>query len=507
MMRDLRSIALLAVRLSAGLVLGTSAAKAASVAERNIWPVKVTQYDESGAVTSWQAAGPLIYKKATADNEVVSGFRPLYAQWRSAAGDLREVNVLYPVFTYRTDGFYYRWSVLQMILRSGDRAGRASDKLPALADETFDIWPFWFSRTTSSPETTYWALFPVYGITKNRFWHDQLNWVLFPLYGRAKRNEAVTIASPWPIIATTYGAEQGFRIWPLFGWRTRPASFERRFFLWPLGWNNALYPAADAPPNTAARRQVGFLPFYTRETAQGLKDENYLWPFFGYTRREEPFRYNENRYFWPFIVRGRGDERIVDRFGPFYTHSVVKGMDKRWVMWPLYREKRFSDAGIAQRQRQVLYFLYWSLEQRSLTNPSAAPAEKSHLWPLYSKWDNGAGRKQLQFPSPLELFFQGNERIRESWSPLFSLYRFDQREPGTLRHEAFWGLFSWTRSPSRREFHLGPIVSMEATGEGKRFAVGNGLIGMRRSANGGWRAFWFEFSPKAQQGSRLSSLK
>ena len=182
-------------------------------------------------------------------------------------------------------------------------------------------------------------------------------------------------------------------------------------------------------------------------------------------------------------------------------------MDKRWVMWPVYREKRFSEAGIAQRQRQVLYFLYWSLEQRSHTNPSAASAEKSHLWPLYSKWDNGAGRKQFQFPSPLELFFQGNERIRESWSPLFSLYRFDQREPGIVRHEAVWGLFSWTRSPTRREFHLGPIISMEATNEEKRFAIGNWLIGIRRSPNTGWRAFWFEFSSKAQQGSRLGSLK
>ena len=499
MMRHHGFTAFLAVRLFALLALQGSGIESARAAEQNIWPVKVTQYDDAGAVTSWQAAGPLIYKKSAADGEVVSGFRPIYAQWRRSAGDIREVNVLYPIFTYRADGSYYRWSLLQIILRSGDRAGKASGQHPALVDETFDIWPLWFSRTTGAPEGTYRGLFPVHGTIKNRFGYDQLNWTLFPLYGRAEEHDAVTIAAPWPIISVTSGTEQGFRFWPLFGWRTKPAAFDRRFFLWPLGWNNTIQPFEEAPPGTAPRHQVGFLPFYTRETAQGLIDENYLWPFFGYTRRDEPFRYREDRYFWPFWVRGRGDERVVNRFGPFYTHSVVKGVDKRWVMWPLYREVHFSDAGIAQRKRQVLYFLYWSLEQRSTTNPAAAPAEKSHLWPLYSKWDNGAGRKQLQFPSPLELFFQGNERIRQSWSPLFTLYRFDQRAPGTVRHEAFWGLLSWTRSASNREFHFGPIVSMEAANEEKRFAIGNGLIGARRSRDSGWRVFWFDFSSKANK--------
>jgi hypothetical protein len=187
---------------------------------------------------------------------------------------------------------------------------------------------------------------------------------------------------------------------------------------------------------------------------------------------------------------------MVNRYGPFYTRSSNKGIEKTWVMWPVYREKRFSDAGISHRQRQILYFLYWSLEQRSTTNPAAAPAEKSHLWPIYSKWDNGAGRKQLQFPSPLELFFPDNERVRHSWSPLFSLYRFDQREPHSARHEAFWGLVSWAHEPSRREFHFGPLFSMNAEPEEKRVAIGNGLFGFRRSAGSGWRVFWFDFPSK-----------
>jgi hypothetical protein len=501
MTQHLRITAVTAVRLAAGLAL-TCGLTTAGAAEANLWPAKVSQLDENGHVTSWQAIGPFAYEKPAADGGTVSGVRPFYAKWETAAGALREVNVLYPIFTYRADEYYYRWSVLQLINRSADRSQldiAGTRRPPLVTHATFDVWPFWFSRDTGSPESSYRGLLPVHGTIKNRFGYDQLNWTLFPLYARAAKNEAVTYATPWPLIKTTRGSEQGFAFWPLFGWRIKPGAFERRFYLWPLGWNNTIQPAAEAGPGTPPRREVGFLPFYTREIGPGLVNENYLWPFFGYTRRTEPVLYHENRYFWPFLVQGHGDERTVSRYGPFYTRSVNKGIGKTWILWPVFREKRFADAGIAHRQRQVLYFLYWSLEQRSTTNPAAAPAEKSHLWPLYSKWDNGAGRKQLQFPSPLELFFPDNDRVRQSWSPLFSLYRYDQREPGRERHEALWGLVSWDRAPNRSEFHFGPLVSVNQQPDEKRVALGNGLVGLRRTAGKGWRVFWFDFPAKANK--------
>lgn len=490
-----RFFALLAAGLAAGLAV--AAAPDAREQERNLWPIRVAQTDEAGLVVSWQAAGPLIFRKPATDGRTVRGFRPFFAEWRTASAQTSELNVLYPLFTYRTDGETYRWSVLQLINRSGDRSERAHTRPPSLAYETFDVWPFWFSRDTGSADSSYRALFPIAGTIKARFGYDELNWILFPFYGRAEKRDAVTYATPWPFIRTTRGSERGFAFWPLFGWDHKPGSFDRSFYLWPLGWNNTVQPGPEAPAGTVPRREVGFLPFYARETATGFINESYLWPFFGYTDRTQPVRYHETRYFWPFLVRGRGDDREVDRFGPFFTHSVRKGTDKTWVMWPVYREKRWSEAGVAQTQRQVLYFLYWSLEQRSLTNPAAAPAEKSHLWPLYSRWDNGAGRRQFQFPSPLEVFFPDNERIRQSWSPLFSLFRHDRRAPDFVRDEALWGLLSWTRRPGGREFHLGPLVSVSSTPGQKRFALGNGLVGLRRTASSGWRFFWFDFPPKA----------
>ncbi len=495
-MNHLRSTTLLAVSLAFGLafaVRGTTSIRA----EENFWPVKVSQTDDAGNVVSSQTAGPLLFQKPGSQGGTVSGFRPFFVKWRATAGETREIDVLYPVFTYRTDSEKYRWSVLQLVNRSGDRAARSAERLPALTYETFDLWPFWFSRDTGSPESSYRALFPIAGTIKSRFGYDKLTWTLFPFYGRAEKRGAITTATPWPFIKTTQGTEQGFAFWPLFGWRTKPGVHDYRFFLWPLGWNNTIQPPPESPAGTPPRREVAFLPFYSRETAPGYVNESFLWPFFGYTNRDQPKHYHETRYFWPFLVRGDGDNHTVNRFGPFYTHSVTKGIEKTWVIWPLYREKRVSEAGIAQTQRQVLYFLYWSLQQRSLTNPSAAPAEKAHLWPLYSTWDNGAGKRQFQFPSPLEVFFPDNDRVHQTWSPLFSLYRKDQRAPGFVRHEALWGLLSWTRAPSRREFHLGPLFSVKAEPEEKRVAFGSGLVGVRRVPGSSWRLFWFDFPSKA----------
>lgn len=488
------SMNLFRLTTAVGLLAG---ALACAAAEENVWPFRVAQMADDGSVVSWQAAGPLIFRKPAADAGTVQGFRPFFARWTNEAGDVRETNVLYPLFMYRTDGETYRWSVVQLINRSGDRAHRAAGQLPALTYETFDIWPFWFSRDTGDPATSYRALFPIAGTMQSRFGYDELSWTVFALYARAEKRGAVSTSVPWPFVKITRGTEQGFALWPLFGQREKPGAFERQFYLWPLAWNNTIYPDAETAAGAKPRREVGVLPFFTSETDIGLVNRSYLWPFFGYTDRTEPYQYHETRYFWPFLVQGRGDDRHVNRWGPFYTHSVVKGTDKRWVMWPFFREKSWTDAGLHQTQRQLLYFVYRSTGQRSATNPAAAPAEKAHLWPLLSTWDNGAGRRQVQFPSPLEVFFPDNERVRVSWSPLFALYRYDQRAPDAWRHELLWGLVSWRREPAEREFHLGPLFSVSERAGEKRVALGHGLIAWQRSGpDARWRFFWLDFPGK-----------
>lgn len=476
--------------LAAGLVRAAT--------EENAWPGRVTQLDPAGQPASWQAVGPLFFEKPTADGGKVTGFRPLLTDWRTASGATREIDFLYPVFTFRTDGDVYRWSVLNLINRTHDEA--AASRVGAQQFATFDVWPLWFSKNTGDPATSYRALLPVAGTIKERLGYDRIEWTLFPLYGRAEKNGWSTTATPWPFLKITRGTEQGWALWPLYGTREKSGAFSRHYFLWPLGWNNTIQPPADAPAGTPPRREIGVLPFYAKETSAGFVNENYLWPFFGYTDRTQPTRYHETRYFWPFLVQGQGDgNRTVNRFAPFYTHSTRKDVAKTWIAWPVYRRVDSLETGVSQQQTQLLYFLYRSTEQRSLSNPTAAPAERATLWPLYSSWDNGAGRQQFQFPSPFDAFFPDNERVRTTWAPLFSVYRFDQTTPDTYRHDWFWGLLTSRHAPGEREFHLGPLFSVEAKDTARRIALGNGLVGFRRTADRGWRVFWFDFSRQANK--------
>jgi len=480
------------------IALGLWAAMAAARAEAeesNLWPAEVEQVDASG-VASWSALGPLLFSRPGTAGERVSGFRPIYLQRKTSDGVIAEYAVLYPLFVYRSYDEMYHWSFFELINRDARKPGAPVN--PVTEEQTFDIWPFYFSRNTGDPATSYHGVFPIGGTIMNHLWNDQIKWVLFPLYVQTTKGGATTTFTVWPIIRSTRGTSQGFGVWPLFGHLTRPGAFDRQFYLWPLIWNNTVQPASDKPAGTPPTRQVGFLPFYTSQEGPESVSKAYLWPFFGYTDRPIPDHFHETRYFWPFLVQGHGDQRMVDRWGPFYTHSDIKGMDKTWILWPLWRQARWIDGKVAQTKSQFAYFLYWKLEQRSTTNPAAAPAAKTHFWPFISLWDNGAGRRQLQVLSPFEVFFPDNDEVRASWTPLFALYRRDESPSGT-RSSLLWDAITWDHRPAeaRSEFHLGPLLSVEKQFQARRVAVGNGLFGWKRGDDGrGWSFFWMEFPHK-----------
>ena len=309
--------------------------------ERNIWPVTVRYQDAVDGGESWTGAGPFLFRKpaATADGSTGSGFRPFWVQLHNSQGEFRAGSFLYPLFNYTVDENTYRWSLLELI-RAWDRrpsAGAPSSVFDQRGE--FEVFPFWFSRQSGDPELSYRALFPIYGTVKNKLGFERLSWTLFPLYVENEKRGAVTTSTPWPVIRVTRGAAHGWGVWPLFHYIDRPGVSRHETYLWPLGYNVTRHPTPDDPPGTQPRRDIGALPFFARSTGPGYINEDFLWPFFGYTERTSPMRYSERRFFWPFLVQGRGEDHFVNRFGPFYTHSIKKGYDKRWFMWPLVDRK------------------------------------------------------------------------------------------------------------------------------------------------------------------------
>lgn len=461
--------------------------------EQNGWPLVVRQTTPEGATRSVQYLGPLFFADEGTDRQV-QGFRPFWLETQSAGQ--KTATLLYPLFNWQKEAGYSKFSFLRLI---NDRRQSESGQAPV---HGFDVWPFYFSKETGDPATTYHALFPVAGTIKQRFGQDELSWYAFPLYLHTEKAGRAVTAAPWPFLRFISGnGHHGFEFWPLFGRRGKAGDYDEQFYLWPLFYKSAR--DLSAPEPTV---KLGALPFYTRETAPGYVSETYAWPFFGYTHRTAPYRYDERRYLWPFLVQGRGDRHRTNRWAPLYTHSTVNGYDKTWLLWPLYRHAVWREAGLAQEKDQLLFFLYWSQTQRSLTNPAAAPAQKTHFWPLFSYWDNGAGRRQLQMLSPLEVFFQADDSIRQLYSPLFALYRYDRQDASTSRHSLLWNAVTWRHTAGAQEFHLGPLLSVQADTARQRIALGNGLLGLtRRPGERAWRLFLFDFSRKpASLGTRVS---
>lgn len=501
-----------------GVAAATGAARAEAVErERNAWPVSVRYQDRivEGVprFENWTAAGPLIFRQphADANGHTASGFRPFWVQLHTPQGAFRAGYFLYPLFSYSVDENTYKWSVFELIRRHDRRPSAAPPGSTFEQSGEFEIFPFWFSRETGDGELSYKGLFPIHGTIKNKLGFERLSWTLFPLYVENEKKGAVTTSTPWPIIRVTRGAAHGWGVWPLFQYIDRPGVSRHETYLWPLGFNVTRQPHADDPPGTPPRRDIGALPFYARSTGPGFINEDYAWPFFGYTERTAPKRYSERRYLWPFLVQGRGEERYVNRWAPFYTHSTVKGVDKQWFAWPLVRLATWNDEGITRERSQFLYFLYWHEQQRAAGRANSPTAALTHIWPLYSQWDNGAGRRQWQLFSPLEVFFPGNEKMRHAWSPLFALARHDRRAPGDTRTSLLWNFITWEKQAAaeRSEFHLGPLLSVAQQAEAKRVAIGNGLFGFRRAAGGGWRMFWWDFpgqTPKVAAASLSDSV-
>ena len=478
--------------------------------EHNLWPVSVRYADGLHGET-WTGAGPFLFRhpSADADGNTARGFRPFWVQLNRPQGDFREGYFLYPLFTYAVDENTYHWNVFELIRSWGRRSTAAApDRLYDRRGE-FEVFPFWFSRNAGEPEMSYRALFPIYGTVKNKLGFEHLSWTLFPLYVRNEKRGAVMYSTPWPVIRFARGAAHGWGVWPLFNYVERPGVSRHETYLWPLGYNSTRYPREDDPPGTPPRRDIGALPFYARSTGPGYINEDFAWPFFGYTERTAPKRYSERRYFWPLFVQGRGDERNVNRWAPFYTHSVIKGYDKHWVLWPLYRQGEWEDRGVARTRRQLLYFVYWKEQQRAARGATAFSAELTHVWPLFSRWANGAGREQWQVFSPLDVFFPSNEKVRHAWSPFFAIARHDRRGPGDARTSLLWNAVTWevNSGEERKEFHLGPLLGVTQHSGEQRVAVGNGLFGFRRQAGSGWRMFWLDFPAKAANNTSAPALK
>ncbi|OHE74222.1 MAG: hypothetical protein A2Y14_05205 [Verrucomicrobia bacterium GWF2_51_19] len=450
------------------------------VAEENVWPLMLRENQHD-----IQFVPPLTQNKE--GNPDWTALRPFtLAEWYRQESK-SELHFLYPLFSYYKKPDNVRWSIFTLInySRTGHEDG--------VAVRDFSIFPIYYYRNTGSPHTSYGGVFPFVGHVQNFFGNDAITWRFWPLFMYTENDGAKRYGFPYPILRGQRGPNAGgFAVWPLFGHFWVKDKYDYAYKFWPL-----MYVRRDKLNEPIPSLKKGFIPFYTYEHSSNVESLTWCWPFFGYTDEWDP-RYHETRYLWPLLVQGRGDEKYVNRWAPFYTHSFRDGKDKQWHVWPFAKTLTWDVGDIHMVQGQFLYFFLWSQKQMSLVSPDSPFAERTHLWPFVSYWDNGAGIKQVQLLSPLEPFFQHNTTIRRLYSPLFALYRYNQWAPHASEHRLLFGLFSAKATPEESAVNVGPLVGFSRNKQNnkKSFQLLKGLFGLHKDGkNTQCQVLWMKFGP------------
>jgi len=432
----------------------------------NLWPIFVGEGGDGTAhafgtdYERWNGGTILLFNESVNGIET-RGFRPFHVRHEDpASGNIRG-HVVYPVFNYRIEDGYFSWNIFYFLnFKKHD---------PDTSDDIteFNIFPFIFYRNTPDPARSHFGFFPIAGNVTAKFGNGRIDWFLFPIYGKFQENNVTTTTMPWPFIKTMSGeGNHGFEIWPFYGSRHKEGAYRENFILWPFIMTRDEKLWLEQPEELRA-----YLPFYFRHTTGVFENKSYPWPFVGRTDSVFP-KYQEKRYFWPLFVQTRGDSRYINRWAPFYTHSIRKGVDKNWVMWPLYRSQTWTEQDLAMRKTQFLYILYWNLIQQRPGNVDGPKATRTHFWPFSSYWNNGAGDIQFQFLSPLEPFFPYN---RDDF----------------VRHNALFNFFTYRRESETTQTDIGPLVGWGKGENGSHFNLLKGFLGYeRKESDRTYRLFW-----------------
>ncbi len=421
--------------------------------------------------------GPFIeLAKMPGRNE--QALRPFYAAAQDENTATSWKASMYPLFSIREYPGGHRWNVLELLV--GAKAESSSGE----PITSLELWPLFWHYDTGVPEESYDAIFPLAGTLRNRLFHKRIDWFMFPAFVRAEQPGRIDTSILWPIFRHRRGeGESGFAVWPLFGHFEGEGKYDNTYALWPLLYDNRR--TIPESKGGGEYRSAGALPFYTKETAPGMKSESYLWPFFGYTKEEAPRKsYSEIRYLYPFWVRGSGEVKSVNRWLPFHAHETRPGYAKTWYAWPLLKLEESRVEAMDIHKETFLYFLYKNEVQ---TAPGRDfKARKTQLWPLFGYSDDGEGSRQFMLLNPFEPLISGNEMIRQTWTPFFAIYRYEST-PQSARHSVLWDLFLYERDSQRKEFSIGPLFESRRSDEEEGWTVLKGLVGRDKE---GWNALW-----------------
>ena len=420
------------------LVLAPSPAAARTL---KLWPLFEYESDAAAGTLSVKLLGPLVeYRRDPGFLRLV--VRPFLSIRQARAGHDDEVRVLYPLLTARWQPEEQTTTGLGGLLTY--RTTTTADG-KTLTRQRLRAYPFYFYDW--EPERgSVASLVPFYADLEDFLGFERVQMVLFPGYLRLRQPLVDRRYLFFPFLGDVGGPlGSGVRVWPLYGRKTFGATYDSGFVLWPFYiWD------ARTIQGETERRLISF-PFYSRVSGPARDSTSYGTLLYTHTvdRTAEKESWGFPWPLWVYQKSTATEAPATLRLFPFYQRRRQGELDARFVLWPLYRTRTFSDDEFRYERSDGLLVLY--RDEVRAHHPSGTSAHLRTLFPAYraeraDDWAEGGA------PAFFDALFPRNLAIRELYAPLWQVYAWDGpvEEP---RWSVAWGALTHARNATAYPWH------------------------------------------------------
>jgi hypothetical protein len=412
-----------------------------------------------------------------------AGFRPFYRHYETDRIDRDEV--LYPLYRSTVENGVTATRLFPIVWHDHFPTARGDDcdwaVLPIL---------FW---GTEPEEGSYFCLFPIGGVLRQKLLADKTTIVLFPLYAGTRTGAWRGHHVLWPLIhwGSDGKARHAWRFWPFYGESIKEGVYARHTVAWPIVHWSAEH--LDKP-----HPDYGWMvwPLYGVEADDnGYSAHTALWPFFFWEdgprahERSTPYPFYRSRqewdldkdgtrtlasdlfWLWPFYGRfDRGDEEHT-RFAvwPLLWWSDVAshgGREKAFGLMPLWRDVERTDSKGGPGSR---WWKFWPL------------AEGERLPDGSGGWHSLAIIPWFRWPE-----------FDASWGIFFELARVRHGPDGSRSTDLAFSLIRSRRGPDGEHHRIPLVTRVDRDASGESWSLLEGLLGGETTREGSsLRLLWF----------------
>ena len=276
----------------------------------------------------------------------------------------------------------------------------------------FILFPFlWYADKAtiympfpSTRPQTYRAFIPFYGEFFNLAGNDSIRTILWPCFIRVKHEDRVKYYILWPFFGWGSGENyRSFKIWPLATWGKHPDGSFRMNYLWPFGYHRR------SPLENGEELAFDMLfPFFLRLRSPQEKWDHY---FFLYGRRISPKR-RQLGMLWPLFKTAFYPDtggRSVTLFALLFSYRWGDDIEN-FRIFPFYGKRKYKD-----KER---VFIGWPFYQYRFDRFNNLEFSRNYLVPFYMrklwKWDNGEEKKSTTvFP-----FYSSSRNRDGTWKTM-----------------------------------------------------------------------------------------